>query len=406
MANQPVTPAPDLLAPAQAEASAPATDTQPTQVSQHWGEHARTILVIQGGGALGAYQAGVYAGLVENGLAVDWVTGVSIGAINAALIAGNPEARRVERLREFWDRMSAPLPFGLPELFPMPAAWDMFRPLLNQAHALTAAMFGVPGFFAPRPLPPLLAPPGSMAALSLYDTAPLKATLDELIDFDFINEKHIRLALGAANVSTAESVYFDNTKMRIGPEHVLASSALPPAFAPVMVDGELYWDGGIVSNSPLTYVMDEAYRSDALIFQIDVFSGTAARPQDLQQVRERLKDMQYASKSRVSISRVQEFEETRAALGRVIDKLPKNLQDDPDVQKLRAVSTRGKLTLVHFINQHNTSSSHFKDCEFSRATVNELWDAGQRDVRHATTQSELQQAIELGHGMRIYEATR
>lgn len=353
---------------------------------------------MQGGGAMGAYQAGVYAGLEQAGVDVEWVTGVSIGSINAALIAGNPPARRVERLREFWDRMSAP--------FTLPAALDVLRPVTNRVHAATVALFGVPGFFVPRPLSPLLAPDGSMEALSLYDTQPLKATLLQLVDFDFIDQKKVRLSLGSVNVSTGNSVYFDNTRMRIRPEHVMASGALPPAFPPVDIDGELYWDGGIVSNSPLSYVMDEAYRSDVLIFQIDLFSGFGEPPQNLDQVRERIKDIQYASKQRVNISRMQEIEELRAALGRVIDKLPETPQSDPDVQKLKAVSTRGALTLVHFINRHNTYSSHFKDCEFSRATVNELWNAGQSDVRHAMTRPELRQATDLGHGMRIYDATR
>jgi NTE family protein len=398
MATKTVTSPADVLATPQA--SDPTADAQLTQVSQHWGKHERTVLVIQGGGALGAYQAGVYTGLVENGLAVDWVAGVSIGAINASLIAGNPPERRLERLREFWERMSAPAPVTLPAML------GLWRPLINRAHAASAALFGVPGFFAPRPLPPALAPEGSMAAVSYYDTQPLKATLEQLVDFDYVNQKHVRLSLGAANVSNGKSMYFDNTRMRIGPEHVMASSALPPAFPPVEIDGELYWDGGIVSNSPLTYVMDEAYRSDALIFQIDLFSGVGAAPRNLDQVIERHKDIQYASKQRVNISRVQEFEELRAALGRVIDQLPDTLQSDPDVHKLKTISTRGKLTLVHFVNQHNTSSSYFKDCEFSRTTVSELWNAGQHDVRDAMSRPELRQAMDLGHGMRIYDATR
>ena len=381
-------------------ASHDSADTKLSQVNRHWGKHEQTMLVIQGGGALGAYQAGVYAALKENGLDINWVTGVSIGAINAALIAGNPPERQVERLREFWNRMSTPAPFALP------VAFNLFRPVINQAHATSAALFGVPGFFQPRTLSPFMASNGSLDAVSLYDTQPLKATLLDLVDFDYIAQKNIRLSLGAVNVSTGNSVYFDNTRMRIEPEHVMASGALPPAFPPVEIDGELYWDGGIVSNSPLTYVMDEAYRNNALIFQIDLFSGLGERPQTLDQVRERVKDIQYASKSRTSISRVQEYEELRATLGRVIGKLPEALQSDPDVQKLKAVSTRRALTLVHFINRHNTFSSHFKDCEFSRATVDELWNAGQTDVRYAMTRPALSQAIDLGHGMRIYNEAR
>lgn len=397
MATRKASPPVDVMAAAPAAQSG--TDTQLSQISQQWGKHERTVLVIQGGGALGAYQAGVYKGLVENGMAVDWVAGVSIGAINAALIAGNPPERRLERLHAFWTRMSAPTPFV------WPGAPALFRPMINRAHAASAAVFGVPGFFVPQRLPPALAADGSIGALSFYDTQPLKTTLMELIDFDLINQKQIRLSLGAANIKNGASVYFDNTKMHIGPEHVMASSALPPAFPPIEIDGELYWDGGIVSNSPLTYVMDEAYRSDALVFQVDLFSGEGAAPRNLDQVIERHKDIQYASKQRVNIERVQEFEETRAALARLIEKLPEALQSDPDVRTLKARSTRGKLTLVHFINQHNTASSYFKDCEFSAATVRELWSAGQNDVRTAMTGPALRQAIDLGYGLRFYGAT-
>lgn len=398
MAKTPATPPSDVIA--TSPASEATTESQLPRVSQHWGKHEHTILVVQGGGALGAYQAGVYAGLEESGLDVDWVTGVSIGAINAALIAGNPPERRVERLREFWERVSAQTQFNLP------SSLDLMRPLVNRASAASAAVFGVPGFFTPRMPPPQLAPKGSMEALSYYDTEPLKATLKELVDFDFINRKHIRLALGAVNVSTGNSVYFDNTKMSICPEHVMASGALPPGFPPVNIDGELYWDGGIVSNSPLTYVTDEAYRADALIFQIDLFSGAGEPPQNLNQVQERAKDIQYSSKTRFNASRLREFEEIRASLRRVIEKLPEALRSDPDVQRLKAISTRGPITLVHFINRHNTYSSNVKDCEFSRATVSELWKAGHDDVRHAMNRPDWSQVTDLGHGIRVFDATR
>jgi len=190
------------------------------------------VLVLQGGGALGAYQAGLYAGLAEAGVAPDWVTGVSIGAVNAALIAGNPPAQRLATLEQFWELVSSSAP-----LVP-PASFDPMRPALNRLSAAASLAFGVPGLFAPRVPPPLLAPDGSVDALSVYDISPLAKTLGELVDFDLINRKDVRLSIGAVNVRTGNSVYFDNRERRIGPEHVLASSALPPGLPPVMIDGE------------------------------------------------------------------------------------------------------------------------------------------------------------------------
>jgi NTE family protein len=186
----------------------------------------------------------------------------------------------------------------------------------------------------------------------------------------------------------------------------MASGALPPGFPPVNIDGELYWDGGIVSNSPLWYVTDEAFRANALVFQIDLFSGAGEPPRNIDQVQERAKDIQFSSKTRVNVSRVREIEDLRASLRRVIEKLPEALQSDPDVQRLKAISMRGAITLVHFINRHNTHSSNVKDCEFSRATVNELWQAGHNDVRHAINRPAWSQVTDLGHGLRIFDATR
>ena len=372
----------------------------PLDVGQLWHKHQNTIVVLQGGGAMGAYQAGVYAGLDEAGMDVNWLAGVSIGALNAALIAGNPPGRRIERLRQFWDRVSAHMQLSLP------APLDVMRPLANRVHAALVIAFGVPGFFVPRTVPPLFAPEGTMKALSFYDTLPLKATLEELVDFDFINSQQVRLSLGAVDVRTGLSQYFDNTKMRLRPEHVMASGALPPGFPPVDIDGELYWDGGIVSNSPLTYVSDEAYDDDALVFQVDLFSAAGEAPRNLEQVNERVKDIQYASKMRFNLARIKEVEELRAALHRVIEKMPETLQSDPDVERLKAVSTRGAVTLVHFINRHDTSSSQFKDAEFSRATVKELWEAGEADVRDAIAHPEWRRLTDLGHGMRVYDITK
>ena len=359
---------------------------------EHW------ILLLQGGGALGAYHGGVYQGISEVGFSPDWVVGISIGAINAALIAGNPPERRVDRLREFWDRVSAQAPVVLPD------AMDFARPAMNRMAAASALFLGIPGFFVPRVPPPQFAPEGTLAALSYYDTEPLRATLDSLVDFDLINSGKggVRLSLGAVNACTGESVYFDSTTHTISASHVMASGALPPGFPPVEIDGEYYFDGGIMSNTPAKYVAKD-FRLNALIVQVDLFSGLGAMPENLNQVQERVKDIQFQSKTRYSIDEMREIEALRSALAGVLSKLPANLRSDPQVKKLEQISHRGPLTLIRLVNRHDTKSSDFKDYEFSRATVNDLWLGGHNDVQRVLESPDSFRITELGNGMRIFE---
>ena len=258
--------------------------------------HEHRILLLQGGGALGAYHGGVYEGIAAVGFAPDWVVGISIGAINAALIVGNPPERRVDRLREFWNLVSSQAPFVLP------AAMDFARPTMNKMAAASAMFFGIPGFFSPRMPPPQFAVEGTLGALSYYDTEPLRATLEELVDFDRINGGDIRLSLGAVNARTGESVYFD-TRRTITASHVMASGALPPGFPPVEIDGEFYFDGGIMSNTPLQYVA-----KDFRLRRADRGGRPVQRPgrvpKNLAQVQERVKDISFQSKTRFSHEQV------------------------------------------------------------------------------------------------------
>lgn len=364
-----------------------------------WGNHDHKVFLLQGGGALGAYQAGVYAGLAETGEAPDWLAGVSIGGINAAIIAGNVPERRVERLRTFWERVTSNSPVILPRSF------ELMRPLLNRASATSAMLLGIPGFYTPRFPPPVMAPGGTAGVLSYYDTSPLKSTLEELVDFDLINQKRVRLSLGAVNVRTGSSFYFDNTRIELRAEHVMASGALPPAFPPVEIDGEPYWDGGIVSNSPLWYVFDQDPLMNALIFQVDLFSAAGAAPNNLAEVEERHKDIQFSSKTRFNVTRLKEVEDLRASLHRLLGKLPKAARSDPDVQRLSKVSMRGAVTLVHFINRHNTRSLDFKDYEFSRATMTDLWEGGLNDVREAVANPQWSRMHDVVEGMRVFDLT-
>jgi NTE family protein len=361
-----------------------------------FGQHDRRVLVLQGGGALGAYQAGVFEGLAAEDFAPNWVAGVSIGAINAALIAGNPPDLCVARLREFWNRVSARAPFILP------AGMDFARPLMNRMSAASVATFGVPGFFKPRTVPPYFAPEGSLGALSYCDTEPLRGTLEELVDFDRINNGDVRVSLGAVNVRTGESVYFDSATQRLTADHVMASGSLPPGFPPIVIDGEYYWDGGIMSNTPLQHVSED-FRISALIVSVDLFSGKGELPQNLNQVQERMKDIQYQSKQRLTDSRIREIESLRGTLADVLGKLPPALLSDPQVQKLAAVSQRGPMSLIHLVNRHDTGSSEFKDYEFSRATVEDLWRGGQYDVQRVLKHPEDCRVTDYGNGVRLFE---
>jgi len=361
-----------------------------------FGSHDHRILLLQGGGALGAYQGGVYEGIAGVGFAPDWVVGISIGAINSALIAGNPPGRRVARLREFWDRVSVRSPQALP------AAMDFARPMMNRMAAAGAMFFGIPGFFTPRMPPPQFAPEGTLAALSYYDTEPLRATLEELVDFDRINHGDIRLSLGAVNARTGESVYFDTDNDTITASHVMASGALPPGFPPVEIDGEYYFDGGIMSNTPLQYAAQD-YRLSALIVQVDLFSGLGELPRNLGQVQERVKDIQFQSKARLSLEKFREIEALRSTLADVLVKLPASLRSDPQVRKLREISRRGPVSLVHLVNRCDTKSSDFKDYEFSRATVDDLWRAGHDDVQRVLKHPEACGITDLGNGVRVFD---
>ena len=357
-------------------------------------QHDQTVLVLQGGGALGAYQAGAFEGFAAAGVAPDWVAGVSIGAINAALIAGNAPEQRVARLREFWQRVSVPLP---PAPFQVPAPW---RPWTNRLSAATATVFGIPGFFRPRH------PAAALTGLSWYDTAPLKDTLLELVDFDRIHRAEVRLSVGAVNVRSGNSEYFDNTRMRLTPEHIMASGALPPGFPPVAIGDQCYWDGGIVSNSPLWYVMDEAPALDALILQVDLFSAEGKLPANLDQVQERAMDIRYSSKTRFNSNQLRQRDALKASFRRLLDKLPPKLRDDPDVLQLAAASRPSHVSLVHLINRHETGAAGVKDYEFSRASVDDLWQAGHADVLRSVAEADWDDALQPHEGMRVYDLTR
>ena len=360
-------------------------------------DYDNTVLVLQGGGALGAYQAGVYEGLAEAGYAPDWVTGVSIGAINAALIVGNPPELRVERLRAFWNLVSSGL------LVNAPQGHEGMHRVFNRASSAISAAMGVPGFYRPRMPPAALMPDGHPDGLSLYDTRSLRGTLERLVDFDLINAREVRLSVGSVNVRTGNSTYFDSAQTRLGPEHVMASGALPPTLAPVEIDGERYWDGGIVSNTPLWYVLDDSPRLKGLIVQVDLFSAKGELPLNLDQVMERQKDITYSSKSRLNTSRVKESQKLRYALHRVLELLPEELRAHADVKALEAMGHRSHVDILHLINRRYGYTSASKDNEFSRATVNQLWASGLEDARYAFAHFGSLATSEGTEGIRVFD---
>jgi NTE family protein len=357
---------------------------------------ARKALVLQGGGALGAYQAGVYAALSETALQPHWIAGVSIGAINAALIAGNAPEQRVEKLREFWHLVSSGPSQRLP-------SWLGDRATQNQWSATMASLVGIPGFFEPRYSPALLMG-GAAPLLSYYDTSALKTTLERLVDFDRINHCEARFSVGAVNVRTGNSVYFDNTRQRIGPEHIMASGALPPGFAPITIDGDDYWDGGIVSNTPLQYVLDMHPRSEPLVvLQVDLFNARGEMPRTMAGVLERQKDITYSSRTRMNTDALAANMNLQQAIADLITKLPAHLRKDPSVLAVQSQLTHEPIDIFHLIYRDKPYELESKDYEFSRAAVEEHWESGARDMRTTLAHPETLRADATVNGVTTFD---
>lgn len=350
----------------------------------------QVALVLQGGGALGSFQAGVYAALTEAGIEIDRVAGISIGAANAAIIAGNPPARRVERLRAFWDGLAS----GLPS-FPIPDS-DQAREAVHEWSAMWVAATGVPGFFRPRWVPPVFAEPGSCGALSFYDAAAYRETLDALVDWDLLNAGPVRVGVGAVDVESGNFRYFDSACERLDARHVMASGALPPGLPPVEIDGRLYWDGGLVSNTPLSHVLDT--QEDALlVFQVDLFSASAPRPKTIMDVMAREKEIRYSSRTRQVSTELMRLRKDRELVRRVLDKLPDDLKDDPDVVALAAKAAEKPVSIVQLINRANAWEGGARDYEFSQRTMRLHWEAGEAAVAQAVGRSGLM-AEDILHG--------
>jgi NTE family protein len=377
-------------------------------------QYGMRTLVLHGGGALGAYQAGVYEELFNANLQPDWISGASIGAINGALIAGNPVERRLERLTEFWNLVSSGLgPFS--DLFSdpfsalgfgVPAGPHAPRKAFNELSSMWSALAGLPGFFKPRFPPPMLQPDGSPGAMSLYELDPLRQTLTKLVDFTLLNSGKMRFSAGAVNVRTGNSKYFDTATGKITPDHILASCALPPSFPPVTIDGEAYWDGGLVSNTPLQHVLDSHPAERLCIFQVDLFCARGLLPDNLSSATERRKEILYSSRRRYNSDRVADLANTRKKLRDLLDRFPPQGADDAAARELAELTRVTPVDIVQLVYGQARFELKSKESEFSRASVLEHWKCGRRDARDMRAHPEWLKTSGLDGGVRQYELVR
>jgi NTE family protein len=376
-------------------------DTE-TAVSHLWRPDGcdRVALVLQGGGALGAYQVGVYQALHEAGLEPNWVCGVSIGAINSAIIAGNPPERRLERLRTFWERITAR------KVWHYTPDGDIYRKARNLASSMMTSTLGQPGFFKPHELNPWLSPAGVRTATSYYDTTPLRETLLELVDFDLINQAKIHFAVGAVNVLTGNFLYFDNKKEVIEPEHVMASGALPPALPMVKIGTDHFWDGGIVSNTPLQHLLDQDDRMNSLVFQVDLFSARGVLPRDIQEVLSRHKDIMYSSRTRHNTDIYKRMNNLKADLYKALKKIQEDQLTDQERQTRDRLAHLPGITILHLIYQQRAYEGDSKDYDFSGTSMREHWQSGLEDTRRTLKRKEWLAMPEGGKGIVVHDVHR
>jgi len=328
----------------------------------------QTVVVLQGGGALGAYQAGVYQALHDTGIEPDWMIGTSIGAINAALIAGNIKSNRIDALEEFWRRMSHK------SLWHAWSAWPRLTQYLSYGATLAS---GLPNFFAPNPFA-FLGPHVPLGAdhAGYYSTAPLKQTLLDLVDFSLASRNKPRLTVGAAHVTTSQMRYFDSRDIEIGVKHVMASGALPPAFPAVRIDGELYWDGGILSNTPAEVVFDDNPRRNSLVFAVHMWNPVGPEPETMWDVLHRQKDIQYSSRVATHIRRQADIHRLRRIIRELSALVPDAVLAREDIRSLVAYGCSTHMHVVRLLAPGLDNEDHTKDVDFSPSGIRKRWDAG------------------------------
>jgi NTE family protein len=360
----------------------------------------RVALVLQGGGALGAYQAGVYQALQEQEIEIDWVCGVSIGAINAAIIAGNPPYRRLERLQAFWERITER------KVWAYTPDGDAFRKARNLTSAWLTMACGQPGFFTPRQTSPWFSPTGAQDATSFYESTPLRETLLELVDFSLINQRRTRFAVGAVNVLTGNFIYFDNENEEIAPEHVMASGALPPALPMVKIGTDHFWDGGIVSNTPLQHLLEQDDRINTLVFQVDLFSAHGVLPRDIQDVLARHKDIMYSSRTRHNTDVFRRLHGWKTRLYQALAKVPEEQLSDDERRLKEELADLPEIAILHLIYQQKAYEGHAKDYEFSGTSMREHWQSGYEDTKRTLKRQDWLVMPAPGAGIVVHDVHR
>lgn len=338
-------------------------------------EYESVALVLQGGGALGAYQAGVFQALKEAGIEANWLSGVSIGAINATIIAGNKPGDQLDRLRDFWETVSGR------KVWHYTPEGDVFRRMRNQMSSMMTMNSGLPGFFKPRDMSPWWTLPGSDGATSFYDTAELEHTLNRLVDWRIVNDGERRLSVGAVNVRTGNFRYFDSAIEVLNAKHVMASGALPPAFPSIQIENEYYWDGGIVSNTPLQYLLEQEEVHDTLVFQVDLFSARGVLPRAMQEVLGRHKDIMYSSRTRNNTDTFRRMHNMRLKLHQALLRVPPEQLTADDKAFLASMEDVPQINILHLIYQQQIYEGDAKDYEFSGTSMREHWESGYQDTR-------------------------
>jgi NTE family protein len=387
--------------------SVPAVQHKKTHRAQGRPPFECIALLLQGGGALGAYQGGCYEALAEAGIHPDWIAGISIGAINSALIAGNPLETRVEKLRRFWEQVTTDAVGAWPrDLLTPLMKGDWGRAVMSRISAGMTVADGAAGFFSPRSPWPWLQPAGSVEATSFYDTAGLRSTLESLVDFDRINAEDVRFSVGAVNVRSGNFVYFDSTTHTIRPEHVMASGALPPGFPAVEIDGERYWDGGLISNTPLQWVMDSLPRRDTLAFQVDLWSARGTFPGNLAEVETRRKEIQYSSRTRANTDQFKHAQRVRNTVAALLERLPDDLRKSPEAVLLSEIADHKAYNIAHLIYRTDGYEGHSKDYEFSRASMEAHWRAGYHDTLRTLRHPHLLERPANHEGVMVFDLER
>ena len=359
------------------------------------GELGQIVLVFQGGGALGAYQAGVYQALHEAGIEPDWVIGTSIGAINAALITGNKVENRLQALRDFWSRVEQKSWFDFLSLMP----W-LGRTWPN----LSAMSEGIPGFYAPNRQAAFgLNAPMDPEAVGFYSTSPLEATLGQLVDFGQLNANAPRLTVGTANVTTSEMKYFDSRDTNLDVRHIMASGALPPAFPAVRIDGQLYWDGGILSNTPVEAVFDDRPRRNSLVISVQIWNPDGPEPQTIWQAMNRQKDIQFASRTSSHILRQRQIHHLRHIIAKMSLKMPEALRESEEMRAMAAYGCTTQMHVVRLLAPQLENEDQTKDIDFSHNGITQRWNAGHADTLNMLDKAPWRAEVDPLEGFHLHE---